>query len=91
MSEHDDIHTCHDACQRPGCVARRERDEARAELAKAREEIERLLGLLVEATGLLRRVVLNPRAPVERLLWRSERIVRRVARDAMIDKLGGGK
>jgi hypothetical protein len=31
------IHTCHDQCQRPMCVLRRERDEARAELDAYRE------------------------------------------------------
>jgi hypothetical protein len=28
------IHTCHDQCQRPMCVLRRERDEAREEVRK---------------------------------------------------------
>lgn len=31
------IHTCSDRCMRPACVARRERDEVRAALAKAVE------------------------------------------------------
>ena len=30
------IHSCHDHCQRPECVLRRERDEARAEAEKWR-------------------------------------------------------
>ena len=34
------IHTCHDQCQRPMCVLRRERDEAREENAKLRDIAE---------------------------------------------------
>ena len=34
------IHTCHADCQRPLCVMRRERDNARSELAAARKWIE---------------------------------------------------
>ena len=32
------IHTCHDQCQRPMCVLRRERDKAQAELARVTAE-----------------------------------------------------
>lgn len=35
------IHTCHDQCQRPMCVLRRERDEAREELSSIHRWIER--------------------------------------------------
>jgi chromosome segregation ATPase len=34
------IHTCHDQCQQPMCVLRRERDEARSEIEKLKEELE---------------------------------------------------
>jgi seryl-tRNA synthetase len=33
------IHSCHDQCQRPMCVLRRERDEARVELAALKQAI----------------------------------------------------
>jgi hypothetical protein len=36
------IHTCHDQCQRPMCVLRRERDEAR-ELAQQMSESNQVL------------------------------------------------
>ena len=32
------IHTCHDQCQRPMCVLRRERDKAHADLARVTAE-----------------------------------------------------
>jgi hypothetical protein len=34
------IHTCHDQCQRPMCVLRRERDEARDAIRKAIKFVE---------------------------------------------------
>jgi hypothetical protein len=34
------IHTCHDDCQRPMCVLRRERDKALADLAALRARVE---------------------------------------------------
>lgn len=34
------IHSCHEQCQRPACVMRRERDEARAEVTRARSAEE---------------------------------------------------
>ena len=36
----DGIHSCHPYCSRPACIARRERDEARAEVARLREALE---------------------------------------------------
>jgi len=34
------IHSCHDACARPMCVLRRERDEARKDVLDLMEEYE---------------------------------------------------
>ena len=42
------IHTCHDQCQRPMCVLRRERDEARADAARIADILS---GLELRTTG----------------------------------------
>jgi len=47
------IHTCHDQCQRPMCVLRRERDEARADAAKI---ADKLSGLELRSTEELARL-----------------------------------
>jgi hypothetical protein len=36
------IHTCHDQCQRPMCVLRRERDEARQQIAMLLNKLDQL-------------------------------------------------
>ena len=36
-----EIHSCHDQCQKPMCVLRRERDEARAERDSLRIDAQR--------------------------------------------------
>jgi hypothetical protein len=46
-----DIHTCHDQCQRPMCVLRRERDEAREKIERQRERIAYLEGATHHACG----------------------------------------
>jgi hypothetical protein len=45
------IHTCHDQCQRPMCVLRRERDEAREKIKRQAERICQLEGATNHAGG----------------------------------------
>jgi hypothetical protein len=45
------IHTCHDQCQRPMCVLRRERDEARKKIKRQAERICQLEGATNHAGG----------------------------------------
>jgi len=49
-TEYDDIHTCHDECQRPACVAMRETANARL-IAAAPDLLEVLQELLVQREG----------------------------------------
>ena len=45
------IHTCHDQCQKPMCVLRRERDEAREKIKRQAERIRQLEGATNHAGG----------------------------------------
>lgn len=52
------IHTCHDHCQRPECVLRRERDDARRDYDLA---VAELAEVVKERDALARRILENPR------------------------------
>jgi hypothetical protein len=54
------IHTCHDQCGRPLCVAQRENDRLRSLLREARSNVTRLLIVLRDAS-----LHIPPKAPID--------------------------
>jgi hypothetical protein len=58
------IHTCHDQCQRPMCVLRRERDEAREKIKRQAERICQLEGATNHAGGTPLSIALRKRDEV---------------------------
>jgi hypothetical protein len=58
------IHTCHDQCQRPMCVLRRERDEAREKIKRQAERICQLEGATNHAGGTPLSIALRERDEV---------------------------
>jgi hypothetical protein len=62
------IHTCHDQCQRPMCVLRRERDEAREKIKRQAERIRQLEGATNHAGGTPLSIALRERDEARELL-----------------------
>jgi hypothetical protein len=82
------IHTCHDQCQRPMCVLRRERDEARADAARIADILS---GLELRTTGELARLEQERNealAQIKELMYIGERAIALAEIDFENDKFG---